>query len=160
MCICFNPTMCIRTSVIGLQRVNCACKHARKNRLNVEISSQCRLFDHAPLHSVPSPIISNSHYTENTCLHGFVVCPHSREKATHTRTHTHTTRCWMCEQSKGEKLNYKCRSASTVGSHDISPSVSQHEVVISLAPDCMCVPTADTFFDEKQYPVGCVRLCV
>lgn len=86
VCICFNPPMCIHTSVIGVQRVNCACKHTRKKRINVEKSPQCLLFDHASLHSVPFPIISNSHYTESTCLHGFVGCPHSREKATHTHT--------------------------------------------------------------------------
>lgn len=99
----------------------------------------------------PFPTYYNTHYTENTCLLWFVDCPH---------THTHTASCWMHEQSKEGKLNYKCRSASNTGSHDTFLSVSQREAVISLAPDCMCVPTADTLFDETQCAVGCVCVCV
>lgn len=60
----------------------------------------------------------------------------------------------MCEQSKEEKLNYECRSASNIGSHDTFPSVSQQEAVISLAPDCMCVPTADTFLMKNSILLG------
>lgn len=60
----------------------------------------------------------------------------------------------MCEQSKEEKLNYECRSASNIGSHNTFLSVSQQEAVISLAPDCMCVPTADTFLMKNSIPLG------
>lgn len=82
---------------------------------------------------------------------------HIAEKRPHT--HTHTTSFWMCEQSKEEKLNYKCCSASNTGSHDTVPSVSQQEAVISLAPDCMCVATADTFLMKNSILLG-VYVCV
>lgn len=32
---------------------------------------------------------------------------------------------------------------------------SQREAVISLAPECVCTPTVEIFFDEKQYVVLC-----
>lgn len=38
-------------------------------------------------------------------------------------------------------------------SHNTLLLVSQHDAVISLAPECMCMHTMEIFFDEKQYVV-------
>lgn len=71
------------------------------------------------------------------------------------KPHTHTLQVVGCvSKAKREKLNYECRSASNIGSHDTFPSVSQQEAVISLAPDCMCVATADTFLMKNSILLG------
>lgn len=40
--------------------------------------------------------------------------------------------------------------------HDASLPASQQEAVISLTPECLCSPTVEIFFDEKQRVVQCV----
>lgn len=153
--ICLNPSMCIHATGICVQHVNCACKkHAGKKGYMLKcLHSVASLITFLCIPSLLQlfPILS----TQKTRVCSGLSAAHIAEK----KTHAHTTSCWICEQSKEEKLNYECRSASNIGSHDTFPSVSQQEAVISLAPDCMCVPTADTFLMKTSILLG-VYACV
>lgn len=123
-----------------------------KKTLNVKMSPKCSLFHHflcILFFLLLFPIV----ITRKTRVYSGLSAADIAEKL------TRTTSCWMCEQSKEEKLNYKCRSPSNIGSHNTFLSVSQQEAVISLAPDCMCVPTADTFLMKNSILLG-VYACV
>lgn len=125
-------------------------KNVNRKWGNIQMSPHRWLFAHTPPCSVLFPPIT------------ILITQKTHVSSGLSTAHTHRDRasCWMHEQSKEGKLNYKCHSASNIGSHDTLLSVSQWEAVISLAPNCMCATTADTLFDEKQCAVGWVCVCV
>ncbi len=76
----------------------------------------------------------------------------------HIRVKIHIEPCRAGEHSKEEKLNFSTNVylfPILAPSHNSLLLVSQHAAVISLAPECMCMPAVEIFFDEKQYVVLC-----
>lgn len=70
----------------------------------------------------------------------------------------HIEPCKASEHSKEERLNSSTNAylfPILAPFHNTLLLLSQHEAVISLAPECMCMPTVEIFFGEKQYAVLC-----
>lgn len=76
----------------------------------------------------------------------------------HIPVKIHIEPCRASEHSKEEKLNSSTNAylfPILAPSHNTLLLVSQHEAVISLASECMCMLTVEVFSDKKQYVVLC-----
>lgn len=76
----------------------------------------------------------------------------------HIPVKRHIEPCKASEHSKEERLNSSTNAylfPILAPFHNTLLLLSQHEAVISLAPECMCMPTVEIFFGEKQYVVLC-----